>query len=208
MNYQQTIEGIDRLCQKYDFLSVTFFGTNELDIMIPMITLGTGDKSVFYIGGQNEEEQSTRLLFEFTQDYCSCYASFSNVYGTSVRYLYKNFSIILIPFLPYDIKGGYCLGEICNHIRFDDSVKAILKLSEEKEGIVCFDTHHNCKTIKCIEQMTGFKGCGERELDGVDKIIEDTAKILPITVGYGKRKSPFVSYTILREMLFCFPTLF
>ena len=52
-DYNEMMNKINELKQKYEFLNISSIGKSILGRNIPLITLGNGKKSVIYIGGHH-----------------------------------------------------------------------------------------------------------------------------------------------------------
>lgn len=91
------------LMQKYPFLNVQTVGLSVLGKPIYAIRLGRGNKKVFYSASFHANEWITSVvLMKFIEDYSDSYLNNKELYGYSIRNLFQNTSIYLIPMVNPD----------------------------------------------------------------------------------------------------------
>lgn len=109
LDYRLMNDYIDVLAERYPALSVTSIGQSVLGRRIPMLSIGKGNKTVAYIGGQEGNEYRTsRMLLRYVNELCEYAANGGKVYNCSVPYLLETRSIAVIPMLNPD-GVEYCL---------------------------------------------------------------------------------------------------
>ena len=99
------------LVQTYPFLNLQTIGKSVLGTPIYAIKLGIGQRKVFYSGSIHANEWITSvLLMKFIEDYCIAYTNDSTLYGYSVKNLYSDVSIYIMPMVNpegVDLVTGY-----------------------------------------------------------------------------------------------------
>lgn len=91
------------LMQKYPFLNVQTVGLSVLGKPIYAIRLGRGNKKVFYSASFHANEWITSVvLMKFIEDYSDSYLNNKELYGYSIRNLFQDTSIYLIPMVNPD----------------------------------------------------------------------------------------------------------
>lgn len=91
------------LNQNYPFLNIQTVGTSVLGVPIPVIRLGTGPNRVFYSASIHANEWITSvLLMKFIEDYCDAYLANDFLAGKSIRSLFRQSSIYLMPMVNPD----------------------------------------------------------------------------------------------------------
>lgn len=103
MSYGLMQEYINEFSERYKSFHVTSLGRSVLGKNIPMILLGTGKKTVMYIGTHHGMEWITAaLLLKFANEYCALLEANGRVGHTSVSYLNATRTICLVPMLNPD----------------------------------------------------------------------------------------------------------
>ena len=104
------------LVQTYPFLNLQTIGKSVLGTPIYAIKLGIGQRKVFYSGSIHANEWITSvLLMKFIEDYCIAYTNDSTLYGYSVKNLYSDVSIYIMPMVNpdgVDLVTGYLQNNI------------------------------------------------------------------------------------------------
>ena len=97
------MNNIEQMKKKYSFLKIGNIGYSVLGKPIPYIQLGSGKKEVMYVGSFHANEWITSmLLMKFIENYCVEYENNGFLYGYSVKEIFNNTSIYIIPMLNLD----------------------------------------------------------------------------------------------------------
>lgn len=111
MSHEKMTKIISIYAEKYKNYHVSYIGSSMLGKSIPMISLGKGRKSVFYIGAHHGSEWiTTSMLLKFSAEYCEMLEANGHIGHTSVSYLNASRRIHIIPMLnpdgvDYEING-------------------------------------------------------------------------------------------------------
>ena len=91
------------LAQKYSFLNYTSLGNSILGKEIPLITLGSGERSLLYVGAHHGMEWVTAVvLCAFLQELCEAMKQAHSLYGYSIPLLLSTHTLALVPMLNPD----------------------------------------------------------------------------------------------------------
>ena len=102
-NYSLMSRNLASLNRTYPFLNIQTVGTSVLGKTIYVVKLGKGTKKVFYSASIHANEWITSLLLmKFIENYCIAYNNNSKLYGYSVRELFNNVSIYIMPMVNPD----------------------------------------------------------------------------------------------------------
>ncbi len=235
-DYEGTIESLEGICKLYPYIELGTLGRSFMGRSIPIVALGSGKSSVLYAGAMCGREYMTSVaLIKFINEYCEGYSRGGRMYGNRLEALFCERTVYVLPMLDVDgveyAVNGICdkdtlydklcdgeedfeceRGALNNFVRFNDSIKAIVALRQQKEGI---SFSGNAKSsvramsiAKCFSKITGYslEGFGDdnelifRELD---------VPHVSIRCGEGKTKggkdSLFSVYSNVREILFTVP---
>lgn len=101
--YAEMMEDIGLLKTRYPFLEVQTIGYSVLGKSIPAIKLGGGPKKVQYNGSFHANEWITTLaLMKFIEDYAKAYSSGATLRGRSIKPLYEQTTLWIIPMVNPD----------------------------------------------------------------------------------------------------------
>ena len=103
--YNSTLLSIEiyELLKTYPFLNMQIVGRSVLGKPIYVLKLGKGKKHVFYSASIHANEWITSVvLMKFIEDYATSYLANRSLSGYSVRSIFQNVSIYLIPMVNPD----------------------------------------------------------------------------------------------------------
>lgn len=102
-DYTALMSGVRVLAERYDFLQFSYLTESVMGRGIPRLTLGSGDKKIYYIGAHHGAERITAaVLVKFVNDFCGYVKNRAAVFGTDTEYLLKTRTIHVIPMLNPD----------------------------------------------------------------------------------------------------------
>ena len=119
MDYQNMMNRLNALSDAYDCLSITGIGQSILGRTIPMISLGEGKTTVLYVGAHHGMEWITSsVLLRFIHEYCRLKKYYGFIYKYNLEYLYKKYTIHIIPMLNPDGVEYQIHGIHSNHLLY------------------------------------------------------------------------------------------
>src|SRR5574344_2081887 len=87
----------------FPFLNIQIIGNSVLGKNLYVVKLGKGPKKVFYSASIHANEWITSvIMMKFIEDYCDSYINNSKLYGYSVKDLFNNASIYIMPMVNPD----------------------------------------------------------------------------------------------------------
>ena len=96
-------QNLIQLVRTYPFLNLQIVSYSVLGYPLYVVKLGKGYNQVFYSASIHANESiTTNLLMKFIEDYCVAYTNDSSLYGYSIRNLYNNSSIYIMPMVNPD----------------------------------------------------------------------------------------------------------
>lgn len=103
LDHTRMMQYITCFKERYPFLQVQNIGTSVLGKNIPLLSLGEGDKCVFYIGAQNGMDWITSIiLLRFVNEYAEYYRTGRRLYGLYLPYSFHQRRIFVLPMLNPD----------------------------------------------------------------------------------------------------------
>ena len=101
--YDLMKQNINELKRAYPFLEIKTAGYSVLGKPIPYVKIGNGAKQVLYHASIHSNEWITSvLLMKFIENFCKAYIFNQTLQGHSVRELFKNISLYIIPMVNPD----------------------------------------------------------------------------------------------------------
>ena len=96
-------QNLIQLVRTYPFINLQIVSYSILGFPLYVVKLGKGYNQVFYSASIHANESiTTNLLMKFIEDYCVAYTNDSSLYGYSIRKLYNNSSIYIMPMVNPD----------------------------------------------------------------------------------------------------------
>ncbi len=102
-DYARLCEVCEAIVKKYPHVRLTYIGNSLLSRKIPMLSLGEGEKSVFYIGAHHASEWvCTPVLLKFMCEAADYEQKGGYVYGSSLGFLCRQRTLNVLPMLNVD----------------------------------------------------------------------------------------------------------
>lgn len=102
-NYLTMYQNLITLNRIFPFLNIQIIGSSVLKKNLYVIKLGKGPKKVFYSASIHANEWITSvIMMKFIEDYCDSYTNNSKLYGYSIKDLFDNASIYIMPMINPD----------------------------------------------------------------------------------------------------------
>ena len=103
MDYDDLMETVRLLSEKYPFLSFSYLTESVMGKGIPLLRLGEGKKEVYYVGTHHGAERITAaVLLRFAEEFCRLYAARRAIFGMNLAYLLQTRSLYILPMLNVD----------------------------------------------------------------------------------------------------------
>lgn len=103
MDHQLMMEYLNVMSERYPFLGITSLGESMMGRMLPIASIGTGEKAVLYVGGHAGNEWGTAsFLLRFLNEICELYQSGGKAFRYAIPYLLDSRTLYLIPMLNPD----------------------------------------------------------------------------------------------------------
>ena len=102
-DYNVLMDGVRLLAEKYDFLRFSYLTESVMGKGIPLLSIGSGEKFVYYIGTHHGAERITAaVLLKFISEFCGFFEKNTAVFGMNLEYILKTRTIHIIPMLNPD----------------------------------------------------------------------------------------------------------
>ena len=102
-DYAKLIDSVCVLASKFPFLKFEYLTESFMGRAIPLLTLGSGKKNIYYVGAHHGAERITSaVLVKFLNEFCAAAKSDNSVFGMNFDYLLKTRTLIIIPMLNPD----------------------------------------------------------------------------------------------------------
>lgn len=120
MDYTQLMEYLNVISERYPFVGITGLGETIMGRTIPCITVGEGERSVLYVGGECATEWMTTVwLLRFLNEFCELYQNDGKAFHYSIKYLFSTRRIYILPMLNPDGIEYQIHGVPEDHILYD-----------------------------------------------------------------------------------------
>ena len=204
LSHEDMLERINRLTAQYEFLHVTRLCETPDGQIIPLLVLGSGEKSVLYFG---EDEGWCGLLLRFAEEYCAAYRRAGVLYGCSLPYLYKNRLLYVVPFLPSDQNGEEARNILENTLRTEDRLRGLVGVSSGGRYLACLPDRsiRQQSVFRCVSAATGLTTVKEPTGLIAHAILRCGKPSVGISTAECSGKGFFPAYFSVREVLFRLP---
>ncbi len=102
-DYARLCKVCKAIADKYPHVKLTYIGNSLLSRQIPMLSLGDGEKSVFYISTHHASEWvCAPVLLRFMYEAADCEQKGGYVYGSSLGFLCRQRTLHVLPMLNVD----------------------------------------------------------------------------------------------------------
>jgi hypothetical protein len=201
MKYGELMNHIDELGAYYKYMRVIYIGRSPQGRNVPLIKIGIGEKSVFYLGGiSNNDAFMNAVLLRFVNEYCELLRTSQRVYNIGAEYLYKTRSIYISPMANPDGKEPFDPAVIRNFVDTLDDVKLLLTFRENGSKII----RDNAAVIKSATMGRLFaKLTGSVLTDGVP-VLDGNKKFPAFDVELNGEEY-CQTYMRIRELLYTAP---
>ncbi|MBQ2999624.1 MAG: hypothetical protein IJD64_04105 [Clostridia bacterium] len=103
LDYAKMMETLTSMVDRYPFLSFSYLGETIMGRGIPILTLGTGDRALLFVGAQRAREWITSMiLLRWLNEACELYAANGKIFRYHIGYLLSTRRIIIVPMLNPD----------------------------------------------------------------------------------------------------------
>ena len=102
-DYTALMRSVRVLAECYDFLGFSYLTESIMGRGIPLLTIGEGQKQIFYIGAHHGAERITAaVLIKFVAEFCAHAKRGTAVCGMNLSYIMKTCTIYVVPMLNPD----------------------------------------------------------------------------------------------------------
>ena len=101
--YENLISDINSLCGKYPFINYGVIGKSLVGREIPMLTIGSGKKSLLIVGAHHGMESITSLLsIKYAEEYSRLIKDREKISGISADLIFSERKVYIVPMLNPD----------------------------------------------------------------------------------------------------------
>ena len=102
-DYTLLMDEVYRLANEYPFLKFSYLTESAMGRAIPMLSLGMGEKQIYYIGAHHGAERITSaVLIKFVDELCKTVARGAVIFGMDLNFIMKTRTLRIIPMLNPD----------------------------------------------------------------------------------------------------------
>lgn len=102
-DYDALMKCVRTLSDTYPFLQFSYLTESVMGRGIPLITLGEGEKEIYYIGAHHGAERITAaVLIKFIHEFCALAKVGATVFGMNLAYIMRRRTLHIIPMLNPD----------------------------------------------------------------------------------------------------------
>lgn len=102
-DYAALMSEIRRLADEFSFLQFSYLTESTMGRAIPLLTLGEGEKQIYYIGTHHGAERITSaVLIKFVWEFCKLAAAGAVIFGMNLDYIMQTRTLRIIPMLNPD----------------------------------------------------------------------------------------------------------
>ena len=124
MDHREMMGVLDAMSERFSFLGITSIGESMLGRMIPIVTLGQGEKAVLYVGAHSAGEwRASLFLLRFLQEMCEWLRNDACAFRYSVKYLLATRTLYFVPMINPDGVEYRLHGVEKEHILHDRLIK-------------------------------------------------------------------------------------
>ena len=169
-DHSAMMRAIRVLAECYEFLGFSYLTESIMERGIPIITLGEGEKQIFYIGAHHGAERITAaVLVKFVAEFCAHVKRGSAVCGMNPEYIMKTRTLYIIPMLNpdgVDISANGVPNDSLFHSRLV-KMNGSDNFTHWQSNARGVDLNHNYdanfSAYKAIEQSLGiYGGCASK----------------------------------------------
>ena len=102
-DYAVLMQNVREIAEKYEFLEFSYLGESVMGKGIPLLSLGKGEKQIFYIGAHHGAERITSaVLIKFVKEFCKILNAEAYIFGMNLEYILQTRTLRVIPMLNPD----------------------------------------------------------------------------------------------------------
>lgn len=172
-DYAALMNCVYALADEYEFLNFSYLTESVMGRGIPILSLGEGEKQIFYIGAHHGAERITSaVLIRFIIEFCSLIKQDASFDGINLKYIMKSRTLVIIPMLNPDgveiSANGVPRDSLwCTRLLNMNGSEDFSKWQANANGV---DLNHNYDAgfaeYKEIEKSLGIKGGSATRFSG------------------------------------------